>query len=112
MYNFEKIICNNFEKFVGNNEKIIEIFFMIIYFSLQASLIYIIQNQIITIIVLIFLFFLFLERISFRVRLDHERKELNKKKRNINFFKNKTELFYQTEIYKLRKEIKKLKNKG
>lgn len=76
-YNFENKVCLNFKTFVGKHEKTVEIMFLIIYFLLQGILAFYISNPIVTLIIIIFLLFLALERIFVHIWLEYEREKLD-----------------------------------
>jgi len=111
LYNFERKICYNLRKFIGKHERTIEILFLILFFSLQGLLAFYVFNPIVTLVVIIFLFFLALERIFVHIWLDYEREQLKltEDKLRENYRKLRT-LAYQ-EVFKLHKEVNQLKDK-
>jgi len=76
LYYIEFKLCKNIKRFIGRNEKFIEVLFLVIFFILQGFLAYYSFNIIVTFIVIVFLFFLALERIFIHIWLDYDREVL------------------------------------
>ncbi|MBT4376501.1 hypothetical protein HOD29_03955 [archaeon] len=102
--NFEKIICYNSRKFIGNHEKTLEILFLSIYVTLQLILISFFPKTEITIIVITFLFFLSLERILVHIWMQEEKKKFELKEEKIKQKVTKLRMHYTKEINKLKKK--------
>jgi len=114
LHNFEFKICKNIRIFIGRNEKTIEIFFLILFFVLQGILAFYVSDPIVTLIIIIFLLFLSLERIFTHIWLEYDREQLarreDKSKENYSKFKDNTyqHISYLTnEIVRLEERLKK-----
>lgn len=112
LHHLEKSICNNLNKFIGRHEKVIEVFFLMLFILLQIGLAIHSKSRIVTCIIIIFLFLLALERISVHVWLDYERKGLAKREEKIKNKAKSLRLFHIHERSKLIDEINKLKLKA
>ncbi|MAG07195.1 hypothetical protein CMI46_00045 [Candidatus Pacearchaeota archaeon] len=110
-YNFEKQISHNLRYFIGNHEKTVEIFFLSIYFSLQIFLLFLVREIIVAVFIIVFLFFLSLERISVYVWLQVEREKIEKKEISIKNKTNSLRLFHLRNRKKLIRKINKLQKK-
>jgi len=96
LYNIDYKICYNIKKFTGRHEKTLEIIFLSLYVLLQIILGFIATNQAVTLIIILFLFFLGLERIFLHVRIDYEREKIEKLKEELkNEFENLKQAFYE-----------------
>ena len=76
LYNFEKNICHNLKLFIGKHERTTEIIFLLLYILLQCLLALVILEQIVTLIIICFLFLLALERIFVHIGLDYRKEQL------------------------------------
>ncbi len=106
----EKAICNNLRNFVGKHEQTTNILFLITYIILQLILVYCFPKPIVTLIVILFLFFLSLERIILRIWLDEEKRRYDLKEQKIKEKISILRNFYTNERTKLIQKIEKLKN--
>jgi len=79
LYNFETKVCKNIKHFIGRNEKTIEIAFVIIFFVLQGILAFYVFNLVVTLIIITFLLFLALERISIHIWLEYQNELIKRK---------------------------------
>jgi hypothetical protein len=109
-YNLGKI-CSNFKLFIGEHERTIEIIFLTIFFLLQGFLALYLRNPYVTLIVIIFLFFLALERIFVHIWLDYERLQLKEEEDKLGKDYYELRNISYLEQAKLKNEINNLKNK-
>ena len=110
-HTFEKNVCQNLKIFIGKHERTVEIIFLIIFFVLQGILAFYSLDKYITLIVIIFLFFLALERIFVHIWLEYEREQLNKIREKSKEKYDELRFNAYHEINKLHKTNLKLKEK-
>jgi hypothetical protein len=116
-----EVLLYNIRTFIGRHEKTFEIIFLFIYVLLQLWLAYSFPKSVVTIIVIIFLFFLSIERIFVRISSDYKIKKLDNKEKRTKLIQNKWRLMYHGRIKELEGQIeiltknkinKKLNNRG
>lgn len=102
---------NFIKRAVGKNESIFEILFLISYFVIQLILIVKIESLFASIVIVLFLLFLALERIFMRLGKDFKEEFLRQKLEIITSSYDKEMQKLRKEINNLEKENIKLKNK-
>lgn len=111
LYGFELFFLKNIRNFIGRNEKMIEISFLIMYFVIQGYLAFRIQEVKITIIIMILLLALSIERISIYIWKDYEKEKLDFKEKNSRSLFQTTKDVMLEKIHSLEKENIKLEEK-
>lgn len=109
-YNLEKLILHNFKLFSTNNERAMEVFFLSVYIGLQLILVLFVAKTIVSVIIIVFLFFLSLERVMMYMRIDLERKRLENQENLIKEKFEKLRFSDEKEIKRLRKLIDEISN--
>lgn len=104
------LICHNFKIFVGKHEKTFEIIFLLFYIILQVIIGFIVINPWITMIIILFLFLLALERIIVHIWLDYERKQLKLKEEELKARYKQLEDLAYSEVTKLKEKCKRLED--
>lgn len=110
LYFLEYKICKNVGIFIGNNERFIEILFTSLFVLLQIWLTYSLMNPFVTCLVIIFLFLLALERVSFHILHDYKTKMAEEKEERINKKINFLRLLHMKERKELLEKINKFNN--
>lgn len=87
--------CKNIRIFIGSRDNALEVIFLMIYVLLQFGLVILISNLIVSIFVLLFLFFLSLERIAMHLKIELEKDKLTRKEEEINENSYKMVDFYE-----------------
>jgi len=111
-HNFEMKLSRNCRLFIGKHEKTIEIIFLIIYFSLQALLVFLVRETIVALIVITFLLFLSFERIFLHIWLDYKKEQIKRTEDIITDDFINLRMLNNTEISRLNKEIEILKREN
>lgn len=107
----DKYFCHNLREFIGRRERTVEIIFLIIFFLLQGILAILVQNRFVTILIIIFLFFLALERIFIHIWLEYKREKLSNTEKKSKEKYEELRFSAYHEINKLQKENLKEKYK-
>lgn len=83
LFFFDKYIYLNFKLFLKKHDSSIELIFLTIYALLQGMLAWFIKDVIISIFIVLFLFFLSLERICIRFKAQLQKEEYERKEKDV-----------------------------
>lgn len=105
------VFCHNLKIFIGIHEKTFEILFLISYIILQLILVFCFPDVKVSILVILLLFFLSLERIFSHIWLENESKKLKLKEKILDDKYNELLFYAREEIARLKNQIKRFKDK-